>query len=416
MRAWLIRSACLAPGTWSASSAWTASASSGRVGHQDCGGLRIVLGLGDEVGGDVDRVGGPVGQHGDLGRPGLGVDDDLASEQSLGGDHVDVAGPADQVHRRTKLGDAVREHGDRLGPADGVHLRHAEQVAQGEHVRVRQAAELPLRWRRQRDRTHSGHLGRDDVHDHAGGQGRKTAGHVEPDPAHRNQPLTDLGARSESRRRPAPGRARRCSPSGAGRSRSGTQRAARWSRPSAAARIASGSTRKDFGTTWSKRSEYAAIAAGAELGNVVTDGPDDVHRGVDVELRPRHQPGVVQLLAARPPAAHVDHPQHAAESSEISVRVATMFPGFGTLVNVATVLLGAGLGLLLGHRLPERTRATVTDALGLVTLLIGALAAVRGHVAGSRRGRRPECAGADRARCPAARWHRRFVARHRAPA
>jgi uncharacterized protein len=54
-----------------------------------------------------------------------------------------------------------------------------------------------------------------------------------------------------------------------------------------------------------------------------------------------------------------------------------MFPGFGTLVNVATVLLGAGLGLVLGHRLPERTRATVTDALGLVTLLIGALSAVR---------------------------------------
>ena len=54
-----------------------------------------------------------------------------------------------------------------------------------------------------------------------------------------------------------------------------------------------------------------------------------------------------------------------------------MFPGFGTLVNVATVLLGAGLGLLLGHRLPERTRATVTDALGLVTLLIGALSAAK---------------------------------------
>ena len=61
----------------------------------------------------------------------------------------------------------------------------------------------------------------------------------------------------------------------------------------------------------------------------------------------------------------------------MSVRVATMFPGFGTLVNVATVLLGAGLGLLLGHRLPERTRATVTDALGLVTLLIGALSAAK---------------------------------------
>ncbi len=53
-----------------------------------------------------------------------------------------------------------------------------------------------------------------------------------------------------------------------------------------------------------------------------------------------------------------------------------MFPGFGTVVNVATVLVGAGVGLLLGHRLPERTRDTVTDALGLVTLLIGALSAI----------------------------------------
>lgn len=53
-----------------------------------------------------------------------------------------------------------------------------------------------------------------------------------------------------------------------------------------------------------------------------------------------------------------------------------MFPGFGTVVNVATVLVGSGLGLLLGHRLPLRTRDTVTDALGLVTLLIGALSAL----------------------------------------
>lgn len=53
-----------------------------------------------------------------------------------------------------------------------------------------------------------------------------------------------------------------------------------------------------------------------------------------------------------------------------------MFPGFGTLVNVVTVLVGSAIGLLLGHRLPERTRDTVTDALGLVTLLIGGLSAV----------------------------------------
>ncbi len=53
-----------------------------------------------------------------------------------------------------------------------------------------------------------------------------------------------------------------------------------------------------------------------------------------------------------------------------------MFPGFGTAVNVVTVLVGSAVGLLLGHRLPQRTRDTVTDALGLVTLLIGGLSAV----------------------------------------
>jgi uncharacterized membrane protein YqgA involved in biofilm formation len=49
--------------------------------------------------------------------------------------------------------------------------------------------------------------------------------------------------------------------------------------------------------------------------------------------------------------------------------------GTGTAVNVLTVLLGAGLGVLLGHRLPVRTRDVVTDSLGLVTLLIAALSA-----------------------------------------
>ena len=53
----------------------------------------------------------------------------------------------------------------------------------------------------------------------------------------------------------------------------------------------------------------------------------------------------------------------------------TVFPGLGTAVNVVTVLIGSSLGLLLGARLPTRTRNTVTDALGLVTLLIGALSA-----------------------------------------
>jgi uncharacterized membrane protein YqgA involved in biofilm formation len=39
------------------------------------------------------------------------------------------------------------------------------------------------------------------------------------------------------------------------------------------------------------------------------------------------------------------------------------------------VLTGSGIGVLLGHRLPERTRSVVTDGLGLVTLLVAALSA-----------------------------------------
>jgi uncharacterized membrane protein YqgA involved in biofilm formation len=52
-----------------------------------------------------------------------------------------------------------------------------------------------------------------------------------------------------------------------------------------------------------------------------------------------------------------------------------MFRGIGTVVNVSTVLIGSGIGVLLGNRLPQRTRTVVTDGLGLVTLLIAALSA-----------------------------------------
>lgn len=53
-----------------------------------------------------------------------------------------------------------------------------------------------------------------------------------------------------------------------------------------------------------------------------------------------------------------------------------MIVGAGTLLNVATVVAGALLGLLVGGRLPERTRRVVTDALGLVTLLVAVLSAL----------------------------------------
>ena len=46
-----------------------------------------------------------------------------------------------------------------------------------------------------------------------------------------------------------------------------------------------------------------------------------------------------------------------------------MFPGIGTIINVLTIVSGASLGVLVGNRMPTRTRTLLTDVLGLVTLL-----------------------------------------------
>lgn len=49
--------------------------------------------------------------------------------------------------------------------------------------------------------------------------------------------------------------------------------------------------------------------------------------------------------------------------------------GFGTVVNVVAVVIGSLIGLGLGDRIPARTRTTVTDVLGLFTLVVGGFAA-----------------------------------------
>ncbi|OQA47186.1 MAG: putative membrane protein YdfK [Chloroflexi bacterium ADurb.Bin325] len=48
----------------------------------------------------------------------------------------------------------------------------------------------------------------------------------------------------------------------------------------------------------------------------------------------------------------------------------------GTLLNVATVIIGGLLGVLIGNRLPEKMRQTVLHGLGLMTLIIGVSMAV----------------------------------------
>jgi uncharacterized membrane protein YqgA involved in biofilm formation len=47
--------------------------------------------------------------------------------------------------------------------------------------------------------------------------------------------------------------------------------------------------------------------------------------------------------------------------------------GLGTLLNITTIVVGTAIGVLIGKRLPERTNRVVTDALGLITLVLGGL-------------------------------------------
>jgi uncharacterized membrane protein YqgA involved in biofilm formation len=43
----------------------------------------------------------------------------------------------------------------------------------------------------------------------------------------------------------------------------------------------------------------------------------------------------------------------------------------GTLLNVGTIVTGAAIGVALGGRIPDRTRTTITDVLGIFVLALG---------------------------------------------
>lgn len=47
--------------------------------------------------------------------------------------------------------------------------------------------------------------------------------------------------------------------------------------------------------------------------------------------------------------------------------------GLGTILNIAAILVGSAIGVLIGSRLPEKTNRVVTDILGLVTIVLGGL-------------------------------------------
>ena len=57
----------------------------------------------------------------------------------------------------------------------------------------------------------------------------------------------------------------------------------------------------------------------------------------------------------------------------------TAVRGLGTLINTATVIAGGGVGVLVGHRIPEAVRTVVVQVIGMVTLVMGVDYVLRSH-------------------------------------
>ena len=53
-----------------------------------------------------------------------------------------------------------------------------------------------------------------------------------------------------------------------------------------------------------------------------------------------------------------------------------MFIGLGTVINLSAIIVGSSIGIAVGHRLKKDSQKSITDILGLITILgaVGALA------------------------------------------
>ena len=49
-----------------------------------------------------------------------------------------------------------------------------------------------------------------------------------------------------------------------------------------------------------------------------------------------------------------------------------MFPGFGTVLNIAAIIIGGTLGVFIGGKITEKLRNLITDVLGCVTIISAA--------------------------------------------
>ena len=163
--------------SWRSTSAAVGQRERAVVGDQNRLRRRVVLGLGEKIGGDESRIGGPVGEDHDLGRSGDHVDADDAEHAALGGRDIGVARTDDLGDRRDGCG-PVGERGHGLRAADPVDLVDPGDARRRQHQRI----DPPL-WRRH-DHRHAAaarDLGRNRVHHDRRWIARRAAGHIEPD-------------------------------------------------------------------------------------------------------------------------------------------------------------------------------------------------------------------------------------------
>ena len=158
-----------------------------RIGEQDGGRGRAVLGLAEQVGRADFAVHAVVGDDQRLGRAGEQVDADAAEQLALGLRHIGVARADDHVDRRDRLG-AERHRGDRLHAAQHVDFVGAAEVHGRDDRRMRPALE---RRRAGDDALHAGDPRGDDRHVRRGDHRIAAARHVAADRVHRDVPVAE---------------------------------------------------------------------------------------------------------------------------------------------------------------------------------------------------------------------------------
>ena len=162
-------------------------------GDEDRRGVRAVLGLGDEVGRDTDRVRGRRGEDHALRRPGREVDADLAADLELGRGHPGVARTDDAIDGFDGgVRETVGEGSDRLGAAGDDERVDSEEPGCAEKDRVEGSVAAGRRG--DDDAIDARDLRRDDGHDQRRRVGRRAARDVGADRVDGGPAALDLDA------------------------------------------------------------------------------------------------------------------------------------------------------------------------------------------------------------------------------